>query len=164
VRGNAGGNEEAPNGAPQTPSPQRGEGRGEGDEAFSMKKPNVERARELRRASTDAESLLWRHLRNRNLNGHKFSRQEPVGRFVADFICRRKKLIVELDGGQHTEQVARDSARTAALTAAGYQVIRFWNNDVLANIEGVVMEIGRVLDGLSPPHPGPLPVGEREVL
>jgi very-short-patch-repair endonuclease len=128
-----------------------------------MKKKNVARARELRRDSTDAEQRLWRNLRDRGLSGHKFARQEPIGPYVVDFVCRQRKLVIELDGGQHADQVDRDADRTAALQQLGYRVIRFWNNDVLVNTEGVLSEIVRELESLAPPHPGPLPVGEREV-
>jgi len=126
-----------------------------------MKKQNVSRARELRRASTDAEQLLWRHLRNRNLSGHKFSRQEPIGPYVVDFVCRRRRLVVELDGGQHADQASADARRTAALEHLGYRVVRYWNNDVLSNVEGVLRQITSELER-TPPHPDPLPVGERE--
>src|SRR5215469_2115907 len=123
-----------------------------------MKKQNVGRARELRRASTDAEQLLWRHLRNRNLSGHKFSRQEPIGPYVVDFVCRRRRLIIELDGGQHADQASADTRRTAALGHLGYRVVRYWNNDVLSNTEGVLAQITSEL-GAAPPHPNPLPIG-----
>ncbi|MBL0924292.1 MAG: DUF559 domain-containing protein [Sphingomonadaceae bacterium] len=95
-------------------------------------------ARRLRRDRTEAESRLWRYLRNRQMEGAKFRFQAPVEPYVADFLCVEAKLIIELDGGQHGVQVEKDAARTKALEAAGYTVIRFWNNDVLANTEGVL--------------------------
>jgi very-short-patch-repair endonuclease len=95
-------------------------------------------ARRLRRDRTEAETRLWRYLHNRQLEGAKFRFQAPVGPYVADFLCAEAKLIVELDGGQHGEQIEQDAARTKALEAAGYTVLRFWNNDVLANTEGVL--------------------------
>jgi very-short-patch-repair endonuclease len=98
-------------------------------------------ARRLRRDRTEAESKLWRHLRNRQLEGAKFRFQSPVGHYVADFLCKDAKLIIELDGGQHGIEIERDAARTRMLEAAGYRVMRFWNNDVLANTEGVLAEI-----------------------
>jgi very-short-patch-repair endonuclease len=98
-------------------------------------------ARILRRDRTEAEARLWRYLRNRQMEGMKFRFQAPVGHYVADFLCVEVRLIVELDGGQHGVQVEKDAARTKALEAAGYTVIRFWNNDVLANTAGVLETI-----------------------
>lgn len=140
-----------------------------GKAKLSMKKLNVARARQLRRASTDAEQRLWRHLRNRGLYGHKFSRQEPIGPYVVDFVCRQRRLVVELDGGQHADQATADAKRTTALERLGYRVVRYWNNNVLSNTEGVLERIARELaltppqPALTPPHPGPLPGGEREM-
>ncbi|MFN3233713.1 MAG: endonuclease domain-containing protein [Alphaproteobacteria bacterium] len=122
---------------------------------------SVERARNLRRNQTDAEKRLWCFLRNRQLAGFKFNRQVPVGPYVADFICRTEKLIIEIDGGQHAFQKQADAKRTKYLAAKGYRVIRFWNNDVLKNTEGVLETIRSELMN-SPPHPDPLPRGERE--
>jgi very-short-patch-repair endonuclease len=126
------------------------------------------RARELRGASTDAERLLWRHLRNRQLEGLKFRRQAPLLGFHADFYCESANLVVELDGGQHAVQGDWDRNRTNVLQAAGIQVLRFWNNDVLGNIEGVLSEVVRVVKassshGAVTPHPVPLPMGEGTV-
>ena len=98
-------------------------------------------ARILRRDRTEAEARLWRYLRNRQMEGAKFRFQAPVGPYVADFLCVEARLIVELDGGQHGVQVEKDAVRTKALEAAGYTVIRFWNNEVLANTEGVLETI-----------------------
>lgn len=95
------------------------------------------RSRDLRINSTKAELLIWRHLRNRQLDGFKFVRQEPIGRYYVDFLCRERRLIVEIDGGQHADSEA-DRRRETDLTALGYRVIRFWNNDVLENIEGAM--------------------------
>ena len=92
-------------------------------------------ARKLRRDSTDAEQKLWNRLRSRALGGFKFVRQEPIGSYVVDFICREQKLVVEVDGGQHATD-KRDIVRTSWLEARGYRVVRFWNNDVMANIDG----------------------------
>jgi len=103
-----------------------------------MERLNVEKARELRCRSTDAEQLLWRHLRNRQLNGCKFRRQHEVDRYIVDFVCADAMLIVELDGGQHADQVHHDKRRTQRLQAIGYRVLRFWNNDVLTNIGSVL--------------------------
>ncbi|MES9846224.1 MAG: endonuclease domain-containing protein [Candidatus Sedimenticola sp. 6PFRAG5] len=103
------------------------------------------RARELRRNQTDAEQLLWRSLKSRQLNGYKFRRQFPVHPYIVDFACLSENLIVELDGGQHTEQLDYDEKRTAFLESKGYRVIRFWNNEVLNQLPDVVEEIARQL-------------------
>ena len=95
------------------------------------------RARGLRRSLTKQEFLLWRHLRNRQLEGFKFVRQEPIGPYYADFACRERHLIVEVDGSQHLEST-RDMRRDKALAALGYRVIRVWNNDVLTNMDGIL--------------------------
>lgn len=106
-----------------------------------------ERARTLRRNQTAAERTLWRALRGKRLDGHRFRRQHPMGRYVVDFICLEKKLIVEVDGGQHGEdkQQHHDRERDAWLEAAGYRVVRYWNTDVLNNLEGVTLEIAEYL-------------------
>ena len=96
------------------------------------------RARQLRRAQTDAEQKLWSKLRNRRLLGYKFKRQQPIGCYIADFVCEDAKLIVELDGGQHSEQVEYDRRRTRYLESKGYQVVRYWNNEVLGQVDSVL--------------------------
>ncbi len=88
-------------------------------------------ARRLRKHPTDAERLLWRHLRLRQLGGYKFRRQQPLGPYIVDFVCLAKRLIVEVDGGQHAEQAEEDAQRTAWLEAQGFRVLRFWNTEVL---------------------------------
>jgi len=125
---------------------------------------NTTTARRLRRHQTDAEQILWFRLRGRRLAGWKFKRQVPIDRFVVDFVCGDAKLIVELDGGQHADRTLQDEERTKTLEAMGYLVLRFWNNDVMRNIEGVLEEILNTLSQQSPepPHPTPLPCGERE--
>ena len=121
---------------------------------MALFKPRPTRiARTLRNNATPAEKLLWRHLSGRQLAGFKFSRQMPVAGYVADFMCREARLIVELDGGQHAWQSDRDEGRTKAIEAEGFRVIRFWNNDVLARTEGVLLEIERVLRHCPPPAP-----------
>ncbi|MCB4771133.1 DUF559 domain-containing protein [Ancylobacter sp. Lp-2] len=117
------------------------------------------RARRLRRDQTDAEMRLWSRLRNRQLDGWKFRRQAPVGRFVIDFLSVDARLVIELDGGQHAHET--DDERTRRIEADGYLVIRFWNNEVNDNIEGVLVRILETLR-VAPPHPNPLPDGERE--
>ncbi|HST37105.1 MAG TPA: DUF559 domain-containing protein [Allosphingosinicella sp.] len=101
-------------------------------------------ARKLRRARTNAEERLWQRLRNRQLLGFKFRFQMPIGDHVADFCCEQARLVVELDGGQHADNPG-DAARTAAIEAAGYHIIRFWNHDVLATTGGALEEIARAL-------------------
>jgi very-short-patch-repair endonuclease len=95
-------------------------------------------ARRLRRKQTDAERVLWFRLRDRRLGGWKFKRQVPIDRFVVDFFCADGKLIVEIDGGQHDQDRERDANRTDVLEAMGYLVLRFWNNDVMRNTDGVL--------------------------
>jgi very-short-patch-repair endonuclease len=98
-------------------------------------------ARKMRKDAPDAESYLWQFLRDRRLCGYKFRRQHPVGRYILDFYCEQTKLAIELDGGQHQEQVTYDDRRTAQLNATGIKVIRFWNNEVLTLPEQVLEEI-----------------------
>jgi len=93
---------------------------------------------------TDAERKLWSHLRSGQL-GVKFRRQTPVDRYIADFACIEARLVVEVDGGQHNIDIARDKARTAVLESAGYLVIRFWNHEVLKEIDSVVERIAATL-------------------
>jgi very-short-patch-repair endonuclease len=97
-------------------------------------------ARRLRANQTDAETVLWNRIRNRQIDGHKFVRQVPIGGYICDFDCREKRLIVEADGGQHNESAA-DAVRDRRLAEDGYRVLRFWNNDVLGNIDGVLATI-----------------------
>jgi len=116
------------------------------------------RARKLREVQTDVESKLWMRLRARQLMGAKFRRQHPIGPFIADFCCVEAGVVVELDGGQHAEQIAADEKPTKVIEQRGYKVIRFWDNEVIGNIEGVLQSIGAALDG---PHPSPLPLRGR---
>jgi very-short-patch-repair endonuclease len=95
---------------------------------------------------TDAERRLWQSLRNRRLNGAKFRRQMAIGPFFVDFACVASRLAIEIDGGQHAERVAQDERRTAYITAQGYRVLRFWNNEVLRNTEGVLAAIADCLN------------------
>ena len=118
-------------------------------------------ARTLRRNQTDAERTLWFRLRDRRLCGLKFRRQMPIDRYVVDFCCEAARLIVEVDGGQHDERSEEDKMRTAALEARGYLVLRFWNNEVLQNMDGVLEVIASTARPV-PPYPNPLPDGERE--
>lgn len=108
-------------------------------------------ARQLRRSMTDAEKRLWYHLRDRQLNGVKFKRQQVLGRYIVDFVCFETRLVIELDGGQHLDRKA-DISRDAWLRAQGFEVLRFWNNDVLKDTAAVPERI----DELTAPSPQPL--------
>jgi len=114
------------------------------------------RARSLRETPTDAESLLWYHLRDRRLANFKFRRQRPIGPYFADFACLEAKLVVELDGGQHVEAAAYDENRTRFMEAQGYRVLRFWNNEVLTQTDAIRERILQALQEDNP-HPSPLP-------
>jgi very-short-patch-repair endonuclease len=144
-------------------SPIGGEGRVRGQVREHLRRY----ARRLRRDQTDAERKLWSRLRDRRLFGARFRRQYPIGPFVTDFCCTETKLVIELDGGQHALQKRSDAERTAFLEGQGYHVLRFWDNDVLTNMEGVLHRIVEALGvkGSSPspscPSPSPLPEGER---
>ena len=107
---------------------------------MKMKGHVTERARTLRRHATDAETALWKRIRNRQL-GTKFHRQFAIGAYVVDFVAFEQKLVIEVDGGQHDIQRLADATRTKFLNDGGLRVIRFWNNDVLGNIEGVLATI-----------------------
>jgi very-short-patch-repair endonuclease len=108
-------------------------------------------ARTLRRNLTDVERLLWRALRDKQLGDLRFRRQHPIGRYIADFACIEQKLVIELDGGQHQEQLVYDEQRTNFLRSQCWQVLRFWNNDVLNNLDGVLTTIAENLKVLPPP-------------
>ena len=110
-----------------------------------MRHPHRERARRLRREQTPAEARLWARLRGRQLHGAKFRRQVPVGPFIAEFLCKELSLVIEADGGQHGDQEDYDARRTAWLEAEGFQVLRFWNHDVLTDIDNVMEVIGEAV-------------------
>ena len=116
---------------------------------------NTPRARHLRKNPTDAERALWSILRQRQVPGHRFRRQAPVGPYIVDFVCFENKLVIEVDGGQHAEQADYDDARTAWLESQGLRVLRFWNNQVLQEMdavrEAVWLEVGRGPRQPSPP-------------
>lgn len=105
------------------------------------------RARGLRRAQTSQEARLWAHLRRRALANRKFHRQFVLGCYIVDFVCLEERLIVELDGGQHSANAARDAARSAWLQCQGFRVLRFWNTEVEQNLEGVLQTIGAAFLG-----------------
>jgi very-short-patch-repair endonuclease len=119
-----------------------------------------DKARELRRSETDAERKLWHFLRDRQLGGHKFRRQHLVGPYIADFACVERRLIVELDGGQHSEQQGYDARRTEFLVAREFRVIRFWDNEVLTQTGAVLESILRELESRPSPRPSPRERGE----
>jgi very-short-patch-repair endonuclease len=116
-------------------------------------------ARALRKNQTDVEKLMWSRLRNRQIAGHKFRRQQIIGPYIADFLSLEPKLIIELDGGQHAEQQDEDAKRTRYLEALGYRVLRFWNHEVLGDLDAV-LEVIRIAVAVESPHPNPLPEGE----
>jgi very-short-patch-repair endonuclease len=116
-------------------------------------------ARQMRAQPTDAERVLWQRLRHDiTLAGSHFRRQVVFGPFIVDFASRKAKIVIELDGGHHNWQQASDSSRQRRIEAAGYRVLRFWNNDVLGNLEGVLTEIQSALT----PTPDPSPQGGGE--
>ncbi len=122
----------------------------------------TERARDLRNEATNAEQMLWRQLKGSRLQDLKFSRQMPIAGYFADFVCRSHKLIVELDGSQHVEGQPHDDARTVQLEAAGYRVVRFWNNDLTSNMPGVLETILNAAIGTERvPTPQPPPASGR---
>lgn len=120
------------------PFPSPACGRGAGERVIVSLLDN---AKSLRRTMTDAEQKLWYYLRAHRFMGKKFKRQKPLGRYVVDFVCMEEKLIIELDGGQHAENVGCDQVRDAWLRSEGYTVLRFWNNQLLNETEGVLEQI-----------------------
>ena len=137
-----------------SPSPARGEGK----KARVPVVATPDNARALRRAMTDAERKLWRALRARQFESAKFRRQVPVGSYVADFLCYRARLVIEVDGGQHAGSV-RDKARDRWFERNRFRVLRFWNNDVLENIEGVLTAILQAIEDNEPRARVPSPAG-----
>ena len=109
--------------------------------------------RRLRNSPTEAEHRLWQRLRGRQIEGCKFRRQHPYGDFILDFACLERGVVVELDGSQHGGASDRDATRTLALEAGGFTVLRYWNNEVFENIEGVLESIRRCLKGRATPSP-----------
>jgi very-short-patch-repair endonuclease len=110
-----------------------------------MNRNLTETARKLRKTGTEAEKKLWQRLRKKQLEGFKFRRQQPIGRYIVDFVNFQKKLIIELDGGQHRTQKDDDKQRDNWLKHQGFLVLRFWNNDVFENIEGLLEVIRKKL-------------------
>ncbi len=112
-------------------------------------------ARSLRSNPTDAESLLWGSLRKQQLDGFRFRRQHPIGPFIADFACLAERLLIEVDGGQHTTQTSRDQQRDEKLRSLGYRTLRFWNHEVLGDLDLVLERIRAELPGHLPQQDSP---------
>jgi very-short-patch-repair endonuclease len=134
---------------------------------------NLDFARAMRHHATPHEHQLWQHLRAGRLHGFKFKRQQPLGNYIVDFVCFQTRLIVEADGGQHADQTAYDTQRDQWLISQKFKVLRYWNNDIAQNLDGVLEQIlaaclSRAAPALqSPPSPQPLPReggGANEVL
>ena len=119
-----------------------------------MKKHPVDgvraRARALRQNMTEAERRVWQVLRSHQMKGYKFRRQVPIGRYIADFVCHEARLIVEIDGGQPDRSSPREAERSEFLQNEGYRALRFWNNEVLANLDGVHETIADELSRITP--------------
>ena len=123
---------------------------------------NRTKARQLRKNMTDAERTLWRHLRLRQFAGYKFRRQQPIGKYIVDFVCFENKLVIEFDGSQHSEEVVYDLERSSWLEEQGFRVLRFWDNQVFNETEGVKeMIIGALNNPSYTPHLIPPPQGGR---
>ena len=118
-------------------------------------KPQKSRPQQLRTNATEAEQRIWYFLRNRQFEQFKFRRQHSIGVYIVDFVCLEQKLVIELDGGQHTEQAQYDARRTTALSEKGFRVLRFWNNDVLLNTNAVLETILGELGARPSPSPSP---------
>jgi len=123
-------------------------------------KEQIEKSRDLRKNMTPQERKLWYIIKNRQFFGYRFRRQFPLGQYIVDFICRAKKIIIEIDGGQHNEikNIQYDNKRTEYLISEGYKVIRFWNNDIDKNMGGVynkLKEVFEIGENITPPQPSP---------
>jgi very-short-patch-repair endonuclease len=114
---------------------------GGGKVGVTMSNKTIASARKLRKTATKAENLLWQKLRTRQLEGFKFRRQQPIGIYIVDFINFEKKIVIELDGGQHAILKDKDQKRDAWLNAEGFEVMRVWNNDVFQNLDGILEAI-----------------------
>ena len=123
-----------------------------------MKRHLLHHSRHLRNNPTDVERLLWQHLRKRQMMGFKFRRQQLIDNYIVDFICLENKLIIEVDGGHHSLQKGEDGERDGYLKKNGFKVLRFWNNEVLENMEGVLEKIR--INCLGHPPLDPLPSRE----
>ena len=114
-------------------------GRGKNKDRMTSRLTNL--AKTLRKRSTDAELILWQRIKARRLEGIKFRRQQPIEDFIVDFLSFEKRIIIELDGGQHAEDRQKDRERDKLLTKAGFKVLRFWNNEIFENLDGVLERI-----------------------
>jgi very-short-patch-repair endonuclease len=130
----------------------------------------AKRAKEMRRNPTKSEAILWSHLRNRQIEGRKFRHQVWIGPFVVDFVCLKAKLVIEADGSQHLDNAEYDHHRSLFLEGEGFCILRFWNNEVIENIEGVLELVRDRLLSQTRPSPSPasrgplpLPRGERGI-
>ncbi|MBE9553117.1 MAG: endonuclease domain-containing protein [Proteobacteria bacterium] len=122
---------------------------------------STRKAKELRQNRTEAEKRLWERLRRKRIDGFSFRQQAPIGKYIIDFVCFEPNLVVELDGGQHAGQVEYDTRRTEWLESQGFRVLRFWNNEVFENIEGVEEVIQAALRSPGGAHPLPNPPPSR---
>lgn len=120
-----------------------------GETSLFILGPTLQRL--LRDGATDAERCLWRHLRGRQMDGCEFRRRHPFADYILDFVCLERRLVVELDGGQHAEQAMTDTVRTLFLEGAGFRVLRFWNHEVFADLDAVCGVIRRALQASEPP-------------
>src|SRR6266446_3163951 len=144
--------------------PREGGGLGGGDASRrtvrDMKEHPVDgahtRARTLRHNMTEAERRVWQMLRSHQMKRYKFRRQVPIGRYIADFVCHEARLIVEIDGGQHARSSPQEAERSGFLQNEGYRILRFWNNEVLVNLDGVHETIADELRRITPPKPSPI--------
>src|SRR4030042_6167074 len=119
-------------------------------------------AKTLRKRPTDAESLLWMHLRAKQFKGLKFRRQQPIGAYIVDFVCFERRIVIEVDGGGHAFEKVKDVGRDTWLQGEGFKVLRFWNNEVLQNMDGVLEVIRRHAHN-HPPLAPPIKGGENAV-
>ena len=104
-------------------------------------KPNIRLAKKLRKGSTETENFLWRYLKAKRFEGYKFRRQEPIGKYIVDFVCFEKRIVIECDGGQHSFQIREDRSRDEWFRMQGYQVLRFWDNEVFQKTESILQVI-----------------------
>ena len=139
----------------------RGENRIWAKRDHAIVPPQRGHARSMRANPTDAEQELWLHLRKRlAASGTHFRRQVQIGPYIADFVSHKAKLVIEVDGGQHAERATYDAERTKVFEAHGYRVVRYWNNDVLSNIDGVLDDTQRAMTATPTPDPSPQGGGE----
>ena len=117
-------------------------GRGKNKDRMTSRLTNL--AKTLRKRSTDAELILWQRIKARRLEGIKFRRQQPIEDFIVDFLSFENRIIIELDGGQHVEDRQKDRERDKLLTQAGFKVLRFWNNEIFENLDGVLERIQEI--------------------